>query len=152
MGYVTWAFAIDAENLAYPLTRTAAAELHDGIVDPRIPMRDADGYLLASAAVEFQDRHPIRIAHVWLSPVPQSAAVHGRPITPIGPEIVLAIEDALHRKLRAGRVQHLGCSERWACSVLAEEIASGRFRGWVYADPVGNARQAIYGPDNPRFA
>jgi hypothetical protein len=151
MGYVIWTFAIDAENQAHPLTRTATAQLYDGILDPRIPARDGDGYLLASAAVELQDRHPVRITRLWLSPIPRSAAAHGRPITPIGSEIVLAIGDALRRKLRAGRVQHLGCSEHGACSALAEEIASGRYRGWVYADTIGNARQAMYGTDNPRF-
>lgn len=151
MGYVIWTFTIDAENQAHPLTRTAAAQLHDGIVDPRIPARDTDGYLLASAGVEFRNRHPVRVTRLWLSPIPKSAAVHGRPITPIGVDVVPAIEDALRRKLRAGRVQQIGNSEREVCSALAEEIASGRYRGWVYADTVGNARQAMYGPSNPRF-
>jgi hypothetical protein len=142
MAGTLWYFAIDEANQPHRLTRGEAERLHDGLVPPEVPRRGEGGYLVASVYVELENRVPVRVREIDLTPLAASDVSQGHVIPLIDVEVADNLCRAIYEVVRRRKVQRIDFDDG-ACRSLATEIENGLYVGWTYTDLIGAARQRM---------
>jgi len=142
MGYTIWYFAFDAQNEAHPLTRASASTLNDDdfAIAPGVPARDDGGVLVADVIVGMENRVPVVIKRIHLTPLPANEAAVGKETAPFR-GVVAALRMALRRKLH-GRGDDVVLTAEQACDDLERRIASGEVDR-VYRTSWDRVHQAV---------